>query len=268
MENFIIQNLTQLNAELGNKLFIVGGFTRNLILNGTISKDVDLASEVMLEDFSCAVKKVGGEITSASKKTGTVKFLLNNYNYEHTTFRKDEYKKGKHFPSRTVFVGDLKEDALRRDFKCNAIYLKVSTGEIVDPLNGTSDVKNRVLSTVKTPDEVFCHDGVRLLRLARFSAELGFTPTLETIKFAKKYSYLILDLSLKAIKKELEKILLANEKYPFSPKNVWLNGIKILSRIGLIDKINQRFLLEQNEKEKQEFEMILLKVLSLAKRLH
>ena len=68
------------------------------------------------------------------------------------------------------------------------------------------------------------------MRLARFSAELGFTPDDETLKGAKKYALNIKDISAERIFSELKLILNADSKYPFSPKDAHYQGLKILEK--------------------------------------
>ena len=121
--------------------------------------------------------------------TSVAKFEFDGKKCEFTSFRKERYADGGgHTPEFTEPTDDIYEDARRRDFKCNAVYYDVTEGEFIDPLGGIEDIKNKILDTVKTPDDVFKSDGLRLMRLARFTGELGFTPTEEVIESAKKYS--------------------------------------------------------------------------------
>ena len=74
----------------------------------------------------------------------------NGQKYEFTSFRKEVYPEGGgHNPEYTEFTFDIREDALRRDFKCNAVYYDIAMGEIVDPLKGVWDIKYKILDTVK-----------------------------------------------------------------------------------------------------------------------
>lgn len=114
---------------------------------------------------------------------GTVHISSGDFVCEYTTFRTDSYdvSSGEHTPKDVRFTTDMNLDAKRRDFKCNALYKDVLTGEIVDLLGGVEDVKNKIVSTADEPEIVFEADGLRILRMVRFAAELGFdvekTPT-------------------------------------------------------------------------------------------
>lgn len=95
------------------------------------------------------------------------------------------------------------------------MYTDVLTGELIDPTGGGEDLKRRVLrATSKDPAVILRDDGLRIMRLARFAAELNFTPESATFEAAKAYSYLLKDISGERIQAELNKILLSDVKYP------------------------------------------------------
>ncbi|MCQ2399132.1 MAG: hypothetical protein MJ072_01335 [Clostridia bacterium] len=234
--------MTEIAGILGKPLYIVGGYVRGMLIDGKASDDVDICSPVTEEEFSDALKKAGIRPDAVYKRTHTVLFKKKKKNYEFTSFRKETYLKGGgHTPIETEYTSDIKEDALRRDFKCNAVYYDVGKGELVDPLGGIEDIKNRVISTADIAEKVFSSDGLRLLRLARFSAELGFTPTEETLRFAKKYAENVKDISPERIYAELKKILCSPEKYPYSDKEGCYHGLKMLFDTGILRNISPCF---------------------------
>jgi tRNA nucleotidyltransferase (CCA-adding enzyme) len=108
---------------------------------------------------------------------------------------------------------------------------------LVDPLNGLNDIKKKVLDTVKEPEKVFCSDGLRLLRLARFAGELDFTPTKNVIESARQYSQNLKDISVERIWAELIKILTADNKYSFSKKDGHYRALKVLDESRCLDVI-------------------------------
>ena len=178
------KKLEKLASKLQKPLYVVGGAVRNYAINKSLSNDVDLAAAIPVEEFICALKEVGYKVTAEYKRTGTVMFVDGDTKYEYTAFRKEKYVGGEHTPLMTEFTESLLEDAKRRDFRCNAIYYDIKAKKIEDPLGGLIDVEKGVLNTVISPNEVFKHDGLRLLRLARFAGELGFKPTYQVIKSA------------------------------------------------------------------------------------
>ncbi len=238
MEHDIILKLNNIQKSLKKPLYIVGGFVRDYVLDGSFGEDVDLSSPVDYETFYSCLKENGIVSTALYRRTKTVQFVLDGKKCEFTSFRKEIYTDGGgHTPEFTESTDDIVEDALRRDFKCNAIYYDIANGKFVDPLGGIADVKNKVINTVKNPDDVFKSDGLRLMRLARFVAELGFTPTKEVIASAKRYSNNILDISKERIYAELTMINGADSKHTFSPKYAHYYGIKMLKEIGVLEKL-------------------------------
>lgn len=236
MKIFLPENLTKLAENCPSELYVVGGYVRNFLISGIFSDDIDIAAAFSVEEMKRAAKACGFKVVAEYKRTGTAVIFDGQRKYEFTRFRTDDYASGgKHTPELARFTDDIKKDAMRRDFRCNAVYYAVKKGKIVDPLGGAEDIKNGVLDAVKAPAEVFKSDGLRLMRLARFAAELNFTPTLEVLSQAKKYAANIRDIAPERTFEELKKILVSDEKYPFSDKKGHYTGVKILDEIGLID---------------------------------
>ena len=217
-------------------LYIVGGFVRDAI-SGLESKaqDIDICAPVSADEFLAIASICGAEIDSVYRNTGTVKLGFGDEKYEFTCFRSDEYVRGVHTPIKTFFTDDITLDAKRRDFKCNAVYYDIARDEICDPLGGIEDIENKRLNTVADADKVFGEDGLRLMRLARFAAQLNFTPTEECLAGAKNNCKLIEDISVERIYAELDAILHADKKYGF--EGAQYRGLKILESIGVLDII-------------------------------
>ncbi len=232
------QNIKELSNVMSVPLYAVGGCVRDFIINGEKSSDIDVCSTLSPEDFSALALSFGFKITATYKRTGTVVIEKAGKRYEYSVTRSEEYLSGgKHTPNKTVFGVSIDKDAVRRDFKCNAIYYDIKNNLLVDPLNGLKDIKNKVLSAVIEPQKVFCHDGLRLMRLARFSGELGFSVEPATLKGAKSYAKNILDISPERICEELKKILLADTKHLYSPSNGHYLALKVLSESRVLDYI-------------------------------
>ncbi len=237
MKNILPKNFINLAKTMPKPLYVVGGAVRNFLIDGSLSNDIDLAGAIPTADFIKALNEFGIKESATYPRTGTVMFSDGEHHYEYTAFRRDKYVGGEHLPEISEFTEDLGEDALRRDFKCNAIYYHVQEDEFIDPLGGVQDINNKTLSTVCEPDKVFGFDGLRLMRLARFAGELNFKPTYETLKSAKKYADNILEISPERILSELKMILVADKKYPFSDPIGHYNALKILDHTRVLDKI-------------------------------
>ena len=235
----ISQKIEELaRALLPQKLYVVGGFVRNFLIDKTVSVDVDLCAPISVKDLQTQVEKLGFRICAQYPRTQTLVFEVNGVKYEYTAFRSETYNRGgNHQPQTVSFTCDIVEDALRRDFKCNAVYYDIVNKAIVDPLGGVLDIQNKVLDTVKSSKEVFSHDGLRLMRLARFCGELGFTPTKQVLESALLYADNVKEIAPERIYKELKYILSADSKYPFSPKKGHYLALKILDETRVLDRI-------------------------------
>ena len=231
----LLCKLKEIALTLGSPLYIVGGAVRDFVFSKEYSSDIDLASPADFELFNAALKKCGIVSAALYRRTHTVQFEFDGKKCEFTSFRKERYADGGgHTPEFTEPTDDIYEDARRRDFKCNAVYYDVIEGEFVDPLGGIEDIKNKILDTVKTPDDVFKSDGLRLMRLARFTGELGFTPTEEVIESAKKYSGNLKDISAERIYAELVSIINPDKKHGFSPTDGFYRAVEVLYKTGVM----------------------------------
>ena len=236
MKTLLPKNFINLAKTMPKSLYVVGGAVRNFLIDGSLSHDIDLAGAIPVQQFISVLNDFGIKESAVYPRTGTVMFSDGEYHYEYTAFRRDTYVGGEHLPVKSEFTEDILEDALRRDFKCNAIYYDVQKDDIIDLLGGIEDINNKTLSTVCEPDKVFCVDGLRLMRLARFAGELNFQPTYETLQSAKKYADNILDIAPERIYNELKMILSSDSKYPFSDPIGHYRGLKILDKTRVLDK--------------------------------
>ncbi len=237
MKIFLGEKVTEFARSLNSPLYVVGGAVRNYAIDKSIAEDIDLAAGIPSREFTIVLKNFSLTVLNEYPRTGTVVFSDGLRKYEYTAFRREVYERGEHTPKTTEFTLDINEDARRRDFKCNAVYYDIASEKIVDPLDGLTDIKNKVLDTVISPEKVFCNDGLRLMRLARFSGELNFTPTKQVLTVAEKYAENINDISAERIYAELIKILHADKKYPFSDKRGHYTGLSILSKTRVLDRI-------------------------------
>ena len=233
MKNTLPENLIRLANDCPYPLYVVGGRVRDFIAGLKTDKpDTDICAPADAEDFVARAKNAGFIIDAVYKNTGTVKLSCGGVDYEFTSFRSDEYVRGIHRPVNTFFTDDIYLDARRRDFKCNAVYYDIKEGKFVDPLGGIEDIKNREMSTVAAAEKVFGEDGLRLMRLARISAETGFTPTDECLDGARQNAGLIADIAPERIWAELDRILHADLRYgAIYAAN---NGLFLLKTTGVL----------------------------------
>lgn len=236
MKATLPENLISLAEACPYPLYVVGGRVRDFLADlKTEVPDTDVCAPAPAEDFITRAESVGFKIDALYKNTGTVKLSYGGENYEFTSFRSDEYVRGEHRPVNTFFTTDIFLDARRRDFKCNAVYYDICGGQFVDPLGGIADIKARALSTVAASEKVFGEDGLRLMRLARISAETGFVPTEECLGGARKNARLIADVVPERVWAELDRILRADLRY--GRQYAAISGLSVLKNTGVLELI-------------------------------
>ena len=205
--------LIELAQLFPTELYVVGGYIRNKIME-IESEDIDICSRLTIEEVEQLLKGTKFAFKIKNKMLGAALISVDGDNYEYTTFRRDFYEEGGgHSPVRVEFISDVREDAKRRDFTCNAIYYDIKNKQILDFYNGKDDIKKRVLKTVETPEEVLSHDGVRILRLFRFQCELNFKIDKKTLQCAYKYKNNLCDVSGERVVYEITRILHSPNKY-------------------------------------------------------
>ena len=210
-----LKELSKIFSEHGKKLYIVGGFVRDAFLGiqSVIRNDIDLCSSVKPKELKKMLTGTAFEVKAINETVG-VMAVHGKKRYEHATFRREIYESESHTPDKIEFISSVEEDALRRDFKVNAIYYDIELGEYVDPLGGILDLKEQVITTTKVPKVVFNDDPERILRLVRFACSLGLKIPEDELYYAKQNAYKIQFISKFRLKNEFERLLTADEIYP------------------------------------------------------
>jgi tRNA nucleotidyltransferase (CCA-adding enzyme) len=225
-------------------LYLVGGWLRNHLL-GLPPGDFDISSALPPADAAALLAQVPGvRVIERDTRLGTLGVLAEGIQAEYTAFRTESYGEGgAHRPNEVCFGATMLQDALRRDFTVNALYYDIAAGSDVDPLGGLPDVTARKLRTCRMPGETFADDGLRLMRLVRFAAELGFGIEQETYDTAQKNAGLLCDIAPERVQAELNKILLADTRYPglqYETSAV-LAGLHLLDALGLLVRVAPEF---------------------------
>lgn len=228
--------LAKLFARRGARLFAVGGMVRNPLIGLPVT-DFDVTSRLTPDEVISLCSEEGIRHLDIGAAYGMVELHYNGEAFQHTTFRSDTYPTGgDHHPRSVRFSADINEDAFRRDFTVNAIYRDLISGEIIDPTGGMADLKGGLLrATSRDPSVIMGDDALRILRLARFSAELGFSPEKNTLAAARDASLGLYDISPERIREELDKILLSDAKYGLS--DAVLHGLWVLDDSLALDAI-------------------------------
>lgn len=185
----------------GNEAYFVGGCVRDFIL-GNVSSDYDIVTSALPEQVINFFPKT----VSIGAKFGVVAVIVEGHPYEVATFRSDDtYEDGRH-PS-SIRFSSAKEDVFRRDFTINGLLMDSDTNEIIDYVNGRSDIENKIIRTIGDPDSRFNEDYLRMLRAIRFAANLSFVIEPETKKAIERNAPKINQISAERVRDELNKIL-------------------------------------------------------------
>ena len=195
-------------------VYYVGGCVRDMLL-GIEPKDYDLC--VNLDNgaqiFTDYLKENWSHVCSGFTvfpKYGTAKFDLLGEQIECVMPRRETYNLGPRKPDQVSYAG-IYEDALRRDFCCNALYQNVLSGVILDPTEkGREDVRNKILRTPISGKETFIDDPLRMLRAFRFSYQKGFIISQEVLDSITDYPEYY-ELSMERVWSEFSKILITQE---------------------------------------------------------
>jgi len=193
-----------LNSHSDNN-FIVGGAVRDL-LSGKVPHDYDLVTDIPMNRLAEIFIDGGFEV----KETGVAHFVLNvyksGYGVEISNFRKDVVCNGR---QAEVEVGTIEEDANRRDFSVNAVYMSTRfDGTFIDPTGtGLSDIKEKKLRFVGKPKDRIREDYLRVWRAYRFISK-GFEPDKKLIKAVREmYNEAHANTTPERIRGEIEKMI-------------------------------------------------------------
>ncbi len=204
-------------------IFVVGGSIRDALLNREIT-DIDFATSLEPKAITEILNKENIKFIDVGIDHGTVAAIINERKFEITTFRNDIFTDGRH--AQVSFSNSLEEDALRRDFTINAMYLDKG-GNLIDPTDGKKDLENRVVRFIGNPDERIKEDYLRILRYFRFLALFGdISPDAEVMK---------------TIKANLDKLSVVSKERQWNELKSILsltapnNAISAMSEIGLLD---------------------------------
>lgn len=182
-----------------HEAYIVGGCVRDALL-GDNPSDYDVTTSAKPEEVAGLFEKT----IPTGIKHGTVTVIWDGKAIEVTTFRTDGDYSDSRRPDNVCFVETLAGDLSRRDFTVNALAFDEQTG-LIDLFGGENDLKNGILRAVGDPEKRFCEDALRILRLFRFAAKLGFTPEENTLIAALKEKDRLENISRERIAVELKK---------------------------------------------------------------
>ena len=189
----------------GHTAYIAGGAVRDMIIDQRRPVDWDIATSATPAEVSSCFEHV----VPTGLAHGTVTVIEEGMSIEVTTYRHDgPYVDGRR-PEHVAFLDDIAADLARRDFTINAMAFDPTTGELVDPYGGVSDIEARLIRCVGDPAERFSEDKLRMLRAVRFAATLGFSVDSSVVDAARALAPGIVQVSVERIMDELVKTVRA-----------------------------------------------------------
>ena len=194
----------------GYQAFLVGGCVRDLLISVT-PKDFDVATNatpnkikrifkncrLIGRRFRLAHIRYGREIIEVSTFRSASMPSNKNVMMDHTgrIIRDNEF-------------GSVEEDAIRRDFRCNALYYDPAKKKIWDFTDGLDDIQQKKLVVIGLPDNRIQEDPVRMIRALRFSAKLNFSLDKNLKKSIQRNSDLLCNVPSARIFEEFKKLFL------------------------------------------------------------
>jgi poly(A) polymerase len=236
----VAEELGRLFRAAGFRLALVGGSVRDTLL-GRLGHDLDFTTDARPEqvlkilrpwadaiwEVGIAFGTVGARKDAPDDREGSEAGAVRSFQVEVTTYRSEAYDRTSRKPE--VSYGDTIEgDLVRRDFTVNAMAVELPESDFIDPYGGLDDLAARVLRTPGTPEASFSDDPLRMLRAARFAAQLDFEVAPEVVAAMTAMADRIEIVSAERIRDELNKLILSDH-----PRK----GLRLLVDTGLADRV-------------------------------
>ena len=212
----------------GHEALLAGGCVRDLLL-GRTPKDYDVATGARPEE----VLALWPRALTVGAAFGVVIVCEDGCQVEVATFRRDEgYTDGRR-PDQVTFT-DARQDALRRDFTINGMFLDPQTSQVVDYVGGRADLEAGVIRAIGRPRDRMAEDYLRMLRAVRFAAELGFEIDPPTAEAVRDLAPKIAQVSGERVREELARILTAPPVLARVTVSGRRRGLEFASSLGLL----------------------------------
>jgi poly(A) polymerase len=224
--------LGDLFARAGHELALVGGPVRDAFL-GRVSADLDFTTSASPDESERILAAWGDAHWDIGRAFGTIGARRHarrgseDVVVEVTTYRTDAYDPTSRKPE-VAFGDSLEGDLSRRDFTVNSMAIRLPGLTFVDPFDGLRDLARGVLRTPVDPRQSFDDDPLRMMRAARFAAQLGFRVDDAALAAATDMAERISIVSAERVRDELVKLLLSPQPRP---------GLRVLVDTGLAEHV-------------------------------
>ncbi|MEP7739897.1 MULTISPECIES: CCA tRNA nucleotidyltransferase [Nocardioides] len=222
----VIDELGRRFTEAGHEIALVGGPVRDAML-GRHHNDLDLTTSARPEQTERLLKGWADAMWDMGRDFGTIGCRKGEWQVEITTYRSESYDPSSRNPD-VAFGDTLAGDLGRRDFTVNAMAVRLPGREVEDPHGGVLDLAHRVLRTPGTPEDSFSDDPLRMMRAARFAAQLGFEVDESVVAAMSAMAGRIDIISAERVRDELVKLVMG--PYP-------RRGLTLLVDTGLAELV-------------------------------
>ena len=224
----LASDLAKKFAEAGFTLALVGGPVRDAIL-GRLGNDLDFTTNAKPDETKSIIKKGADSLWETGREFGTIAAQFGDVTVEITTYRSEKYETQSRNPE-VNFGDNIEGDLLRRDFTVNAMALELTTTPptFIDIFDGVNDLARKVLRTPGTPENSFSDDPLRMMRAARFAAQLSFDVDPTILVAIKEMAARIEIISAERVRDEFVKLIMSE-----NPRT----GIALLVETGLADYV-------------------------------
>jgi putative nucleotidyltransferase with HDIG domain len=220
--------LSETLREAGFEALFAGGCVRDWLL-GREPKDIDVASNATPDEVEALFERTH----ALGKAFGVIQVMMGEEAFEVTTFRRDlDYSDGRRPAG--IEPSSPEEDAKRRDFTVNGLFMDPVSGEIIDYVDGRSDLKHGIIRAIGDPGERFREDHLRMLRAVRFAAVLGFEIEEQTKAAIRERAGDLARISVERIRTEFVRLLTESARPG--------DAVELLDACGLLEVILPEFL--------------------------
>lgn len=206
LPKFVVE-LGQRFENAGYELALVGGPVRDMFLGSSVT-DLDFTTDAKPEAIQEILTGWAHAQWDIGAAFGTIGARYGDWIVEITTYRDEKYDPSSRKPE-VVFGTELVEDLRRRDFTVNAMALRLPDFELVDPFGGIKALVGGELQTPGTAEASFSDDPLRMMRAARFAAQLGVTVSEDVAEAMQQMAQRIEIISAERVREELVKLLIA-----------------------------------------------------------
>jgi putative nucleotidyltransferase with HDIG domain len=237
-----LKTLSDVASEKDIKVFLIGGFVRDLILNRK-RNEMDFLVVGKGPEFASAIaSKLGIKNVNIFRNFGTAFFKYEEIDLEFVGARKESYDRGSRKP--VVEDGSFLDDINRRDFTINTLAISLNKndyGNLIDTFNAVNDIKQKVIKTPLDPVRTFEDDPLRIMRAFRFASQLQFTLDDSAMAAALKMKDRLKIVSQERITDELFKIL-ASPKPSIGLELIFYSGVMevIFPEVANLAGVEQR----------------------------